>query len=161
MCLLAHHIFNTWSSHIYFDFFRTVSPTSLCMKGLEFAAVILYWWSICSCVTSEYNLLSSDSESRTSLTKVNIGNTVEIPTANFWTFWKNSEECLNPWTTEDWNGDCWISGTMLDTKFHWWLSLQYLNMASSWVAILPYDRSILFPQSLKSTGGDLIMHCPC
>jgi len=46
-------------------------------------------------------LLSSDSESRTSLTKVNIGNTVEIPTANFWTFWKNSEECLNPWTTED------------------------------------------------------------
>jgi len=35
------------------------------------------------------------------LTKVNIGNTVEIPAANFWTFWKNSEEYLNPLTTED------------------------------------------------------------
>jgi hypothetical protein len=70
------------------------------MQGLEFAAVILHRWSICSCVNSEHDLLSSNSENRTSPHKVT-GNTVVIPAANFQNFWKNSEECLNPLTIED------------------------------------------------------------
>jgi hypothetical protein len=45
-------------------------------------------------------LLSSNSEKRTSPHEVT-GNTVVIPAANFQNFWKNSKECLNPWTIED------------------------------------------------------------
>jgi len=48
----------------------------------------------------EQDLLSSNSENRTSLHKV-IGNFVVIPAANFLNFWKNAEECLNPQTIED------------------------------------------------------------